>query len=81
MTFCVLIKKVVRLLWQLCGAQIKGEQWLVASNHVGCRGNLKLTHGDDWHAMSPLESSVIGPEVTANCWRKPNRGTEHMEQI
>lgn len=47
-TFCVLIKKVVRVLWLLCRPQIKEEQRLVASNHVGCRGNLKLTHGMPW---------------------------------
>lgn len=44
-TFSALIKKVVRVLWLLCRPQIKEEQQLVTSNHVGCRGNLKLTHG------------------------------------
>lgn len=78
----------------LCRAQIKEElcflffsfetRWqfrlkhLVASNHVGWRGNLRLTRSDDWHAVSPLWELCDWPGGQGWLLKETKSGKKHI---
>lgn len=55
------------------------DQHSRSSDHVVRRGNQRLICGDDWPAE--WGNSVIGPEVSADCWRPPNQVRAHMDLV